>query len=160
MVIRVEFARHKSRVLQLVSFTLFEGYAERLDRLRHHLAHHGCYSRRINAAGEEHSERNICHQAQTNRRAKQLGPFFNVTVITTPAFISGRELDIPESEDVDASILPCKCVARRQSPDAAEHGLLARRSMVRQIVRQHVEIELRFATPDGEYCLHLRGEEQ
>ena len=84
----------EARVFELVSFAFGEGDGKSLDRLADHAAHHCGNRGRIDASGKKHSERNVGHQPQTHRLAKQLRPLFDVSLVVANLVVF-RKINVP-----------------------------------------------------------------
>jgi hypothetical protein len=61
VMICLEGARNYSRIFEFIRFTFSKGHRESLDWFVNQGAHHRRYRRRIDSAGQKHSERDVRH---------------------------------------------------------------------------------------------------
>src|SRR5688500_16453407 len=82
MVLRTHVLSDAPCVVKLTEILLFKTYRERLDRLRHFLAHECNHSRGIDAAGKKCAQRHFRHKPHTHSVTQNLdGPLACLNLI-------------------------------------------------------------------------------
>src|SRR5262249_5871257 len=157
VMVGLEGQRHRARVLQLVRVALGESDGEGFDRLFHKAAHDRRDRARIDAAGEEHSERHISHQVRLDAFVEEFAESLDVLRFIQPLFRL-REVNIPVALDLDLAVAPDQRVAGRQSLDTVKERLFARGVTVRRVIGERVVIQLRPDRARLDERLDLRSE--
>ena len=91
--------RHQPRVIELVRLPLGEAHRESLYRLTHKLAHHRRDRRRVDAAGKEHPERDVRHQAQLDGFAEAVAELADESLIGNAAGVGTTNGNVDDDLD-------------------------------------------------------------
>src|SRR5712691_8857356 len=125
MMICLESLGDKPRILKFVGFPLCKSDRESLDWLRNHAVHHGSNRGRVDAARQEHSQRNVRHQSQPYRLAKEFAPFRNIVAVAAHFSFMFLKTDVPVLPDLNCSVAPQQSVSRQQPFNVAKECVFA-----------------------------------